>query len=145
MNSHTMNSIFNENEMDSETIDITTSNNTIKNSYKTLKSLNTTQWAARLHAVDAMLHNFNTVIKCLDIINSENQASGEDILSSQSLINLMDWQFYLNLLWWYDVLTIINAAQIIFQKIDFDMFLASKSMEYALNKLKLNQKNTLMV
>jgi len=49
----------------------------------------------------------------------------------------MDWQFYLNLLWWYDVLTIINAAQIIFQKINIDMFLASKTMECALKKLKL--------
>lgn len=139
MSSHTMISILGENEVDSETSDKLTSSisNTNKNSTKTLKSLSTTQWAARLHAVEAMLQNFSTVLKCLDIISSEYQASGEDILSSQSLINLMNWQFYLNLLWWYDVLKIINVAQIIFQKIDIDMFLASKSMECALNKLKL--------
>jgi len=131
-----MNSIVVENEMDSGISDIFIKQYK-KNSFKTLKSLSTTRWAARLHAVEAMLQNFSTVINCLNIISSEHQASGEDILSSQSLINLMDWQFYLNLLWWYDVLTIINAAQIIFQKINIDMFLASKTMECALKKLKL--------
>ncbi|KAF0714077.1 zinc finger MYM-type protein 1-like, partial [Aphis craccivora] len=51
MNSHTMNmnSIVVENEMDSGISDITSSNNT----KKTLKSLSTTRWAARLHAVEA--------------------------------------------------------------------------------------------
>jgi hypothetical protein len=61
--------------------------------------LSTTRWATRLLAVKAMLQNCSTVIKRLDKISSEHQASGEDILSSQLLINLMDWQFYLSFLW----------------------------------------------
>ncbi|KAL4149938.1 hypothetical protein QTP88_003789 [Uroleucon formosanum] len=79
MNSHNMNmnSIVVENEMDSGISDITSSNNTNKDSFKTLKSLSTTRWAARLHAVEAMLHNFSTVINCLNIISSEHQASVE--------------------------------------------------------------------
>lgn len=137
LNSHVMNSIVDENEMNNETSVITSSSSTNKNRFKTLKSLSTTRLAARLHAVEEMLQNFSTVKKCLNMISSEPQAPGEEILSSQSLINLMDWQFYLNLLWWNDVLKIINTTQIIFQKININMFEASKSLECTLNILKL--------
>ncbi|KAL4131264.1 hypothetical protein QTP88_008601 [Uroleucon formosanum] len=67
MNSHTMNmnSIVVENEMDSGISDITSSNNTNKDSFKTLKSLSTTRWAARLHAVEAtQFQNTSKTMEC---------------------------------------------------------------------------------
>lgn len=74
-----------------------------------------------LYAAKAMLENFKTVIKCSDIISLEHQESADSIINKFTVCN---------------VLKIINSAQIIFQKIDIDILLALKSIEYALNKLK---------
>lgn len=75
----------------------------------------------RLYAAKAMLENFKTVIKCSDIISLEHQESADSIINKFTVCN---------------VLKIINSVQIIFQKIDIDILLALKSIEYALNKLK---------
>lgn len=101
-----------------------------------IKGLSTTRWAARLKAVEAIIQNFECIIDCIENEILRTGASGEDIMAARSLLSSMNWVFFLNLLWWHSVLSVINTVQVQLQKKELDLITAQRCILTALANLK---------
>ncbi|XP_069465605.1 zinc finger MYM-type protein 1-like [Ambystoma mexicanum] len=101
-----------------------------------LKALCETRWFARLKAVDAMKENFLNIIECLEDEAHAQRSNGEDVMKARTLLLSMDWVFYLNLLWWQKVLTVMDAVARILQSKSIDLFLVAEIFKVTIQKLQ---------
>ena len=100
-----------------------------------LKSLSKTRWAAHKNAVYALLHNFGNVIDSLAKLIDEHHDSAE-VKEAIDLQKKMDWEFLFTLLWWDDVLSIVNVASRILQAKSNDLFIVVDCFNQALLDLE---------
>jgi hypothetical protein len=91
-----------------------------------LKSLSTTRWAARCRAVTALLKNFSAVYNCLGRLVEERHNS-QEMVDANGLYYSMDWTFLLSLLWWNDVLHIVDSTCRLLQAKTNDLFMVVDS------------------
>ncbi|XP_043262464.1 uncharacterized protein LOC122403172 [Colletes gigas] len=101
-----------------------------------IKGLSTTRWAARIKAMEAFIQNFECIVDCLEKEISRDAATGDDIMTAQSLLSSLNWLFFLNLLWWHSVLEIISVAQIQLQKKELNLITAQHCTSAALKKMR---------
>lgn len=101
-----------------------------------IKNFSTTRWLSRLKAVEAVLQNFECIINCIEDEIFRVGATSEDIMMARSLLSSMNWTFFLNLLWWHAVLSVMNTVQVQMQKKEIDLIMAQRCISAALKKFK---------
>ncbi|XP_067207916.1 uncharacterized protein [Linepithema humile] len=92
----------------------------------TLKSLSDIKWSARTKATHALLQNFQSVIICLEQI-VELKHDQEEVTTAAGLLNSFSFKFLVTLIFWNDVLQIVDITSKLLQKKEIDLFQVKSS------------------
>ncbi|XP_043263016.1 uncharacterized protein LOC122403525 [Colletes gigas] len=84
-----------------------------------IKGLSTTRWAARIKAMEAFIQNFECIVDCLEKEISRDAATGDDIMTAQSLLSSLNC-----------------VAQIQLQKKELNLITAQHCTSAALKKMR---------
>lgn len=89
---------------------------------QTLKSLSKTRWSARKDATSALLAHFGGVLESLATL-IDNRHDSEEVKQAYNLQHQLDWTFLLTLIWWNEVLLIVDCASRLMQAKRNDLFM----------------------
>ena len=79
--------------------------------HETPKALSDTRWAARANAVQHTRDNFGIYVEALEELIENNQLDAHGLADAQGLLDkLGKFEFFVMLLFWFDVLVITKAA-----------------------------------
>lgn len=100
----------------------------------TLKSLSKTRWSARKDATSALLANFANVLECLAII-FDKKHDADEVKQAHDFQQQLDWTFLFTLLWWNDVLLVIDCASRLLQAKQNDLFMVADCFQHTAEQL----------
>lgn len=102
---------------------------------RTLKSLSKTRWSARKDATSALLANFGSVTESLAVL-IDDQHDADEVKQAYDLQHQMDWTFLLTLVWWNDVLLIIDSASRLLQAKRNDLFMVDDCFRHTASRIE---------
>ena len=105
------------------------------NEPRTLKSLFKTRWSARKDATSALLANFGNVVESLALRNDDKH-DADEVKQAYDLQKQLDWTFLLMLVWWNDVLLIIDSASRLLQAKRNDLFRVVKRFRHTAGQIE---------
>jgi hypothetical protein len=129
-------------EVVEDSLDMSTSSvapqSTVKSSSPspTLKSLCGTRWAYRYYSADAVQKNFFRIRECLEDWLEEGDLSSDDSFRCATVLNTLNWTFYVDVCWWHEVLLTCHAASQILQKVDCDLSIVVAALRTLIDRLK---------